>query len=389
MRLRTRVSIRRERMPPPGLRERSWAWDDVLEAPPPSQRDTEAIGQLAVRHGFDEDPDAETRIGFVTLVMTRGADVDLEERIVIEPRVLAHVLRVERVVSRGLQRTSEAGVRIVTTTTGFVGRTVGGRPGQVVERGGGLVARGMRWVSATIRDGLRSIVEAPDRLFAGADSAGAHLRARRERMSFLRGLADPHRLTTEGKAAALVLALGVLLGLAVVGTVGIVLAAPELAGAWRASLSYFMLGLGSTLLFPFFPELTFSAVAAQTGVIVAILSVTLGMTVGGWLVLFLGEAANGALRRSVSPGSPIARFLDWAEAIARRHGFWVALIVLAIPYGPDTPVFYILAGVRTPTAQYIAGTFVGILARFSILQGLFLSGALERAWNALLDALPG
>lgn len=375
-------------MPPPGLRERAWAWDDVLDGPPPSQVQGQAVGHLAVRHGFDEDPDAEARIGFVTLVTTSDASIELEERIVVEPRVLAHVIRAERVVSRGLQRTSEAGVRIVTTTTGFVGRTMGGRPGQVVERGGGLVVRGMRWVSSTIRDGLRSIVEAPDRLFAGADSAGAHLRARRERTTFLRGLADPHRLTTEGKAAALVLALGALLALAIVGTVGIVLAAPELAGAWRASLSYFMLGLGSTLLFPFFPELTFSAVAAQTGVTVAILSVTLGMTIGGWLVLFLGEAANGALRRSVSPGSPVARFLDWAEAIARRHGFWVALIVLAIPYGPDTPVFYILAGVRTPTAQYIAGTFLGILARFTILQTLFLSGALTRAWETVVDAWP-
>ena len=385
--VRTRVSIRRERMPPPGVREKAWAWDDVLQAPPPSEARARQEGALVVRHGFDEDPDAEARLGYVTLVEASDGIVRVDERVVVEPRVLAPVLRAERVVSRQLERTSRASVRIVTSTTTFVGTRVGGRSGEVVQKGGGLVARGLSWVDQTVREGLRSVVEAPDRLFAGADSAGAHLRARRERGLFLRGLLDPHRLTREGKAAALVLALGAVVALGIVASLGVVLFAPEWARAWRALLSYFGLGLGSTLLFPFFPELTFATVAEEAGVVPAILAVTLGMTVGGWLVLFLGEGIHGALRKSVTPGSPVERFLDRAEALATRHGFWLAFGVLAVPYGPDTPVFYVLASVRTPTAKYVAGTFLGVLTRFTLLQTLFLSGLVPRLWDDLARAV--
>lgn len=387
--LRTTVSIRQERMPPPGVRERAWAWDDVLGASPPSLAREREAGQMVVRHGFDEDPDPESRVGFATLVEVADASLHVDERVVVEPRVLSGVMRAERMVSRQLTRGGAAGARIVEVTTEAVSSRVPGRGGAVVRRSGGLLARAVDWVATAIADGLRATVEAPDRLFSGADAAGAHLRARSERGAFLRGFLDPHKLTREGKAAALVLALGALLALAIAGTLAVVLVAPASAGAWRAALSYFALGLGSTLFFPFFPELTFASVAAQTGPVVAIAAIALGMTTGGWLVLFLGEGVNGALRASVAPDSPVARFLDAAEAVSRRYGFWVAAVVLAIPYGPDTPVFYVLASVRTPTGLYVAGTLVGTVARFALLHYLFLSGVVPEVWGRLIEWLPG
>lgn len=385
VRLRTTVSIRKEPLPPPGVRHRAWAWDDVLASPPPSESRRDEPGRIVLRHGFDEDPDADSRVGYATLVDAREGEATVDERLVVEPRVLAPALKAERFVSRQLERGSDLGVRVVNRTTDAVSSRIPGRTGVAVRRGGGYVAQGLAWVSKTIRDGLRAVVEAPDRLYSGGASAGAHLRAKGERRLFLRGLLDPQRLTAEGKAAALVLAVGVLAALALTVTFVVALGWPAAAGVWRAGLSFFLLGLGSTLLFPFFPELAFSGVAAQTGPIAAILAVALGMSVGGWMVLFLGDAANNALRRSVSPDSQVARFLDRTESIAARHGFLLAVLILAIPYGPDTPVFYVLASVRTPTASYVAGTLLGTLARFTILEYVILSGALAEGWSRLVE----
>lgn len=353
-------------------------WDDVLDAPPPRVEREHHEGAFVLRHGYDEQADSDLRVGFATVLEARDADVAVEERVVVEPRVLAPMIRAERVVSRQLERTGAASVRIVHATTSVVSRHMPDRPRAVVERGGGFLAYALNWVTTTIRDGLRGIVEAPDRLYAGADSAGAHLRSRGERKVFLRGLVDPHRLTAEGKAAALVLALGGLVAIGALISTFIFLFQPEWTLQWRALMLFFLLGLGSTLVFPFFPELalfeTIRTVADPAnpapGIALSIVTISLSMTIGGWLVLFLGDSINHALRKSVSAGSPVARFLDWAEGIARRRGFWVAFLVLAIPYGPDTPVFYILASVRTPTGKYLAGVLLGTLLRFTLVWGV-------------------
>lgn len=364
------VSVRRGRLPRPGPARRGWHWDDVLNRPPPS-RDGGGGGAYAVRHGLDaEDDDPELHVAHATVVTVRtSGDPDLlvEEVVAVEPRVLAQVLVAERHLSRTVAAGSRAGLQIVAARSEALSQRVGGRPGVAIQRSTSLTVGALRWTGRTLRETVHALVEAPDRFWVGARAADAHLKARHERKALLRGLVDPHSLSREGKVAALFLGLASLGALALAVTVGVALARPELAVAWRAILSYFALGVGSTLLFPFFPEFRFDDVAAVVGAPAAVAAIALGMTAGGWLVLFLGDEMHGALKRSVRPDSPFARLLDRAEALARRHGLWVAIAVLAVPYGPDTPVFYTLALVRTPPVQYLVGTLLGCAIRFTLV----------------------
>lgn len=369
--LRASVSIRRAPVPPPGLVPRPWAWEDVLDAPPP--RLSAEDSAFVVRHGFDEAPDAESRVGYATVLrVLPGGGVSVDDQILLEPRLLSPVLRAERMVTTRLERGGRAGARLVERGTSRVAQYVPGPGGRVVRSGGGIVARGLSWASGTIVEGMRSIAEAPDRIAAGRDSAGAHLGHRRTRRAFLRGLLDPYSLTREGKAAAIFLVGATLALVALAVTLGVFFFEPALVEEWRAMLLFFLLGIGSTLLFPFFPETRLEETAAQiapgghAGAVLAILTIAVAMTVGAWLVLFLGDAIHGTLRKGVKPGSRLARILDRTEAFAARRGFWTAFLVLSVPLGPDTPVFYVLASVRTPPRDYLLGTFLGLLVRFSL-----------------------
>lgn len=364
--IRVRVSLRRVRLPPPGVLRREWAWEDVLGEERPRQEGRPAF---VVRHGLDDDPDPEARLAYATLVHVDGdalGEVDVEERVVAEARLLSGVLRAERVVSRRLERGSRAGVRLVESGSHAISRRVGGRSAKVIDRGGGLLASGVEGAGGFLRRSLRALAEAPDMLLAGAGSAEAHLHAPGERRAFLQGMLEPRRLSREGKAAGLVLAVLGIAALAILVTVAVVLVSPGAAAAWRALLLFFLLGIGSTTLFPFFPETRLDEVARVAGGPAAIGAVALGMTVGAWLVLFLGDEAHAALRRSVRPGSPLARLLDRAESFAARWGFWAIFLVLCIPLGPDTPVFYVAATVGTPARSYLAGALLGTLVRFSL-----------------------
>lgn len=367
------VSIRRAPMPRPGVRPRPWAWEDVLEAPPPRSAPDEAA--FVVRHGFDDTPDAEARLGYATVVrVPSGGSVVVDEQVLVEPRLLSPVLRAERMVTTRLERGGRAGARFVESGSSRMARYVPGRGGRVVRSGGGILAGAMDWASSTLVEGLRSIAEAPDRIATGRESMGAHLGHRRSRRAFLRGLLDPYSLTAEGKAAAIFLVGASLALAALVVTLSVFFARPALVEEWRAMLLFFMLGIGSTLLFPFFPETRLNEVAAvlapagspHLGGVLAILTITVAMTVGAWLVLFLGDAIHGTLRKGVRPGSRLARILGRAEGFAARRGFWAAFLVLSVPLGPDTPVFYVLASVRTPPRAFLLGTFLGLLVRFSL-----------------------
>lgn len=319
------------------------------------------------RHGLDELPDPDVRVGFATLVRAGAEGVQVDDVVAVEPRALSRVLHAEQRVSRRLEQGSRAGARFVARGSRAIGGRMGGRPGAVVTRGGNLMARAVGWTMDALRGGLHALAQAPDLLLSGAAGAEAHMHARTERRAFLRGLLEPRALSREGKAAALALAVFGLVAGSLLVTAAVVLAAPGAATAWRALLLYFLLGIGSTTLFPFFPETRLDEVAAVAGGPAAVLSVSLGMSVGAWLVLFLGESAHGALRRGVRPGSGLARLLDRAEAFAQRHGFWSMFLILAIPMGPDTPVFYVAATVGTPTRKYLLASFLGTLARFSIV----------------------
>lgn len=370
----TRVSLWRGRLPSPGTMERPWGWSDLL-ADDLRAGGAPEFAAFVVRHGGDEESDPEVRAAYATLIrVDAGGDLVIEDRIAVEMRVLSPLLRAERAVSTTLDTGSRASGRIVERGSNVVSRVIPGRGGRVVRSGGGLVARSLSWATHTVGDGLRAVVEAPDRLAAGRESAGAQMGNRGSRRAFFRSILDPYALSREGKAAALFLA-GSSIGIALLAlTLGVFFLAPANVLEWRAIILFFLLGIGSTILFPFFPELRLHAVAnampaphfPHEGAVIAIVVVTLGMTIGGWLVLFLGDAMHTTLRRSVREGSTLERWLDKAEDFARRRGFWAAFLPLAIPLGPDTPVFFLLATVKTPPAKYLAGAFLGLATRFTL-----------------------
>ena len=358
------VSLRASAVPPAGARPRAWAWDDVLDAPPPRRAHAPPAGRFVVRHGQDDDADPDVRLGYATVVEAREGTVVVDERVGVERRVLSRALRAERAVGRGLERGAAVGARAVEGSTRAVGGVVGGRPGRVLATGGRGLAQGVAWAAGTVRDGLHALVAAPDRVRAGAGSAEGHLRARRERRALLRGLLDPYALTREGKAAALFLAGAGLAAVLVLVTLLVALLRPQAAETWTDVLGAFLLALASTLFLPTFPELRLRVLAADVGLPFAVLTLVAGMAVGAWFVLFLGDAIHRSLHRSLRPGSRVERLLARAEAFAKRRGFLAAAVALAIPLGPDTPVFYVLATVRTPPRAYLAGVVVGLTVRF-------------------------
>lgn len=370
------VSIRYGRLPRPGAEPRRWEWSDVLERPPPSKGGEPEAVSYTVRHGEDdggrEDPHVRVAYGttFRSYHDELGAlHVVVDETVGVEPRVLSRVLAVETAVTRRLADRSRHARVAVRSGSHAVAVRVGGARGRAIETSAGITVGAIEWAGRTVRDTVHAVLEAPDRLWSGARSSGAHLSRRRERKELLRGLLDPQALSREGKAAALFLAGALLAATAIAATLGVALFSPGSMTSWRTALLFFALGVGSTVVFPFFPEFRLATVAGEIGPVAAVASVALGMTAGAWLVLFLGDAIHAEIRASVRPGSRMARALDQAELFAARHGFWAALLILAIPLGPDTPVFYVLATVRTPALPYLWGTLMGTTVRFALWLG--------------------
>lgn len=369
--IRVAITFSNAPLPRPGARVSRWEWEDVLGTGMPKRGTHSKDAEYATRHGFDErDADSMSRVGYATLIRTKRddgrLDINVTELVTVEPRVLSQFLAAERAVHRRVQATARAGDAMIARGADAISRRVPGQGGKAVVKGASTLNRISAALVELAGDTSRALVEAPERLFVGASAADAHLSHRRERKALLRGMWNPYALTREGKTAALFVASITIVAALLVGTVTTSFIFPSLAPAWRAVATYFAIGIGSTVLFPFLPELRLSAVAEQVGAPLAIASVSLGMTIGAWLVLFLGSEVQGGLKRSMRPGSPVARAFEWAETFAGRHGFWAAFLVLSIPLGPDTPWFYTLALVQTPASKYLLGTLLGTLLRFSL-----------------------
>lgn len=343
----------------------------MLARPPPREDDS-SPASFIVRHGLDESgEDPHARVAFATRVRLETQVVGdaywlVDELVSVESRVFSPVLAVERAVTRRVAAGSRAGLRLVTRGSDALSHRVGGKGGVAIQRGTSITVATLEWLGATVRGAIHAVLQAPDRLWQGAATSGAHLSRRRERKELLLGLFNPHQLSREGKVAALFVAGSILAMLALVVTLSVFFARPDLAEEWRAVLLYFGMGLLGTLLLPLFPEFQLSTVAAEVGGPAAILTISLGMTAGAWLVLFLGDAIHGTIRSSITAGSLVDRAFSRAETFAQKRGFWAAFLILSIPLGPDTIVFYTLATLRTPPRWYLLGTLLGTLLRFSL-----------------------
>jgi uncharacterized membrane protein YdjX (TVP38/TMEM64 family) len=177
------------------------------------------------------------------------------------------------------------------------------------------------------------------------------------------GLRDPNRLTNEEK--------GVMLFLAAIGlTTAILLVTFALALFWREALPLYkevLYNAGANVItamgVPIPAEVLLILSVASLGGFVAFTSSFAGRMVGVWLVYLLGDSLNHEIHKKTKNSPRMKRAVDWMNNNAEKRGFWILILINALPLIPDV-LLYVFAVSGMKFRKYMGGIAVGTIIKF-------------------------
>jgi uncharacterized membrane protein YdjX (TVP38/TMEM64 family) len=336
-----RIAIETRVAPAGGAQPTLWRWPDVLEGEPPRGRGEGPPPSFCVLG--PELLAGTVRVENPLLVSASPEGlVEIEDRLCVTSRALAGAIATERAA-------------------------VGARLDHARRLGA------PRWLVHPVRAFTRGVAAMPDRVGHAARRARLMLRTPEGRSRLVAGLRNPHQLDPEQKAVTLFAGTVLILATLLLAHLAVTLAAPALAGTWRAGLFLFLYGYVSSLGIPFPWEPALLVGAYALGPVAAIAVAVAAKLVAGYMVFFVGDEVADRLERKAARSPWWDRFLRASEAFARRFGLFAMALFIATPGLPDAVALYVFGSLHMPMRRYLLGIALGAL----VLDAVVVYGGLR------------
>ncbi|GEM_PF-4360572 len=369
-------SVKRGRHPHPGIQYVPFHWRDLVEGSPPRRR-TKGEGAYGVYHHTDIDEDV--RVTFSTIVSI-DPGIDLESTLDDVINVDVKITVQKRFMQELIDREKAFSDRLAAKLRNKLNTSLQRRREET--HGSGTWARfkhltirvqakvGMAGVR-TLHKVMRGSVAIPDAIVQRSLSTGAALGGRTGRRVMKKGFRDPTRLTNEEKGVMLFLAaIGLTAGILVV-TFGLAVIARDLLPTWVSALKNAGANVLTAMGVPIPAEVLLILSVVADGAILAFVAAFVGRMVGVWLVYLLGDSLNHEIHKKTKKSPRMKRAVDWMNRNAEKRGFWILVVINALPLIPDV-LLYVFAVSGMKFRKYMGGIAVGTLIKFGVTVAMVL-----------------
>lgn len=365
-----RASLSRGPAPAADLQARPFYWRDLVSGPPPRRH---ARGGVHVTYHSAEEG-GDVRIAHGTLVQvdvkdeSSGEEVVLvEERVSVQRRALHEFLDRERAFSDRLARRLRGGLsRNLVRQRRFANRlTVGWLVSFLLWCVRIQAHVGQAVINGTQRF-LRALVRGPDALLTRIETASFHLQSRSGRRGIWTAFLNPAAAGTQEKSIVLLLVSGALFGMVLLLNSAFALVFVAQAPVYKHIVGDFTASLLSVLALPLPSEPLLIYGTITSGPFVAATGLFLGKVVGSWMLYLIGDSLFDTIKGKTAGRPRFAAMIAWMQRNANRWGFWMLVVINAIPLMPDVLV-YVFAVSGMKFRSFMAGIAVGAAIKYAIL----------------------
>lgn len=185
------------------------------------------------------------------------------------------------------------------------------------------------------------------------------------RRGLLRALIDEEYITPERRRVLLFLTAVMLVASWFLAEIMIRFTYPEALEPKQMTDLVFFYAIGTRVALPLPFEPIVLAAHPVLGFWPTVFVSAIGAVVGSWILFMIGGEANKGLKRLFDEIPALKRALRWAERNARKFGYVVLGLILAIPFSPDTVPLVIFSLLNLRMRWFLLTVFLATLVRIT------------------------
>jgi membrane protein DedA with SNARE-associated domain len=206
-------------------------------------------------------------------------------------------------------------------------------------------------------------VDLPVMVKEGAMDTREEFATQSGRRGLLRATLNEEYLTPERRRVILFLSAVMLVLAWAFAEILITLTYPEALAAKRSTDLIFGYAIATRVALPLPFEPILIGHYPVLGLVPTIAVAAVGAVVGSWILFLVGTEANKGIKRLFEDNVMLDRALGWMERNARKYGYVVLGVILAIPFSPDTVPLVVFSMLNLRMRWFLLTVFVATLVR--------------------------